>query len=87
MSTAVSQFDQVDLSAALERIRVHAALVRALLDELDRLAPISERRPDAERFVALSEQHAEELGRLGCRIVECAAAMTGIPAKPAAWRW
>jgi hypothetical protein len=86
MSTALLQFGQVDLWAALERLRAHAALVRALLDELDRLAPISERRPDAQRFVALSEQHVEELASLGCRIVECAAAMTRSSAKPTARR-
>jgi hypothetical protein len=86
MSTAVVQFGEVDFPRTLERLRARAALVRTLLDELDRLAPISDRRSDVARFVALSEQHAEELQRLGCQIIECAAAMAGIRAKPAARR-
>jgi hypothetical protein len=62
-------------TAGLTPVRRHAALVRALLDELERVAPapdISERRSDGDG----GGQLIEELARLGCRIFECAAAMT-----------
>jgi hypothetical protein len=82
MSTAFLQFGEPQPLEALERIRARAAQVHALLDELDSLAPISAGRSDTARVVSLSEQHAEELDDLGHRILECAAAMTAIPAKP-----
>src|SRR5579864_1097298 len=37
MSTAFLQSSELELSEALARLRGHAALVRALVDELDRL--------------------------------------------------
>jgi hypothetical protein len=82
MSAAFVQPSELDLPQALTRLRAHAALVRALLDELDRLAPLSARSSDAARLFAVGEQLAEEFGRLGCQIVECAASMTAIPPTP-----
>ncbi|MBX3234159.1 MAG: hypothetical protein KIT84_40100 [Labilithrix sp.] len=46
----------------------HAGVVRTLLEEVDRTAPSD--LPDA-----VDVQLAEELGRLGCRCVELAAAL------------
>jgi hypothetical protein len=84
MSTAAFfQSGEVQLPRALARLRGNAALVRALLDELDRVAPLSARSSEAAQFTALGGQLAEEVGRLGCRMLECAAAMTGMPSKPA----
>lgn len=57
-------------------LRRHAALARALLEELDRTVPSS----GADfRTDALDEQLVEELTRLGCRILECAVMMTRAP--------
>jgi hypothetical protein len=75
---------EIELPEEPARLRSHAALVRALLDEIERLAPISSRGSDVALFNALSDQLAEEIGRLGCRMLECAAAMTGMPSRPAA---
>jgi hypothetical protein len=79
MSTAFprtgEQPTECELAARLARIRGHAALVRALLDELERVAPHPVRTSDASRFASLSEQLAEETGRLGRCLLDCAAAM------------
>jgi hypothetical protein len=80
MSTASFQSDEI-LPQALARLRGHAALVRALLDELDRLAA---RSSEAARVSDLGGQLAEEVSRLGCRMLECAAEMTGVASKPPA---
>lgn len=53
----------------LVTIRAQAAVVRALLDEMERAVPAS----GAERWVA--PQLVEDLARLGCRVFESAAAM------------
>ena len=76
---------EIELPEEPARLRSHAALVRALLDEVERLAPIvSPGGSEAAVFTALSDQLAEEVGRLGCRMLECSAAMTGMPSRPAA---
>lgn len=48
--------------------RQQAAVVRALADQLDRVSP-------GQAAVNLREQLAEELARLGCRILEAAATL------------
>ncbi len=48
-------------------LRRHTALVRALLDELDRLVPL----PSSARDDAIAEQLTDELRGLACRILEC----------------
>jgi hypothetical protein len=61
---SAAQYDLVPL-------RTHAALTRSLLDELDRIVPASGTTPhDATSFVI-----GEELGRLGCQLLECAASL------------
>jgi hypothetical protein len=79
MSTALSQTGEpateFELAARLMRIRGHAALLRALLDELERVAPLPTPSPDVVRVASLSEQLAEETGRLGRRLLDCAAAL------------
>jgi hypothetical protein len=55
-------------------LRRHAALVRTLLEELDRIVPSAGAREDV-----LAEQLIEELTRLGCRILECTATMIHPP--------
>jgi hypothetical protein len=52
-------------------VRKQAALVRALLDELERVAPLN-------GVDALTEQLIEEIARLGCRCVRFASALTEI---------
>ena len=76
MSTALVQSADIELAGALARLRSHAALVRALLDEFDRLTPLSARASETAQFSALGEQLAEEVRRLGGRMLECSAAMT-----------
>jgi hypothetical protein len=51
---------------------MHAALVRALLEELERVVPSANEVGECE----LGRQLAEELAGLGCRLLECAARMT-----------
>jgi hypothetical protein len=60
----------------LASLRSQVALVRALLDELDRRAPLSPQRIEAAEFTAIGGQVAEEVERLGSRMLACAAAMT-----------
>jgi hypothetical protein len=86
MTIAFFQSGEVQLPPALAPLRSHAAVIRALLDELDRLAPLSARGGEPAAIACLGEQLAEELGRLGCRMLECAAAMTGTPLDPTAGR-
>ena len=65
-----------NLSPKVAVLRRHVALVRALLEELDRILP----SPGTSDHVELvAEQLIEELGRLGCRILEC----TGTVQRPA----
>jgi hypothetical protein len=58
----------------LSEVREQVALARSLIDEVDRLVP------PAELLAHVSAQDdeavAEELARLGCRIVELASAFT-----------
>jgi hypothetical protein len=79
-STTFLKLGELSLPEALARLRGHAALVRALVDEIDRLAPPARSR-EAARFAAVSAQLAEEFRRLGCRMLECAAAMSDSPAE------
>jgi hypothetical protein len=84
MATAFVRSREVQLPESLVLVRTHAALVRALLDELDRVAPVSARSYETTQFAAVCEQLAEEVARLGCRMLESAAAMTGTPPRPTA---
>lgn len=52
--------------------RTSAAVVRALLEELERVLPSGSGEDELE----IAEQLTEELSRLGYRVLECAAAMT-----------
>jgi hypothetical protein len=56
---------------SVSSLRSQAALVRALLDELERVAP-----PSADD--AVSEQLIEEIARLGCRCIEIASALPAV---------
>jgi hypothetical protein len=80
MSTSATflKLGEFPLPEALAQLRRHAAIVRTLVDQIDRLAPPSARSTEAARFTAVSAQLAEEFQRLGCRILECAAAMAGV---------
>ena len=60
------------VNTALRALRSQAALLRALLDEVERLAPASS---CDEGF---SEQIVEELTRLGCRSLEAASELTHV---------
>ena len=56
---------------AVSPVRSQAAFVRALLDEVERIAPAGGDR-------AVTEQLAEELARLGCRCIELANALEAV---------
>jgi hypothetical protein len=77
MAAALSLSDEVRLPQMLAGLRSQVALVRALLDELDRRAQVSVRTSEAAQFAAIGGQVAEEVERLGSRMLECAAAMAG----------
>jgi hypothetical protein len=70
----MNAFQQFSLSTSMERadtqsvarVRSQAALVRALLDELERILP-------AQSEDVVSVQMVEELARLGCRCFDAAA--------------
>ena len=59
-------------NTALRALRGQAAFLRALLDEVERLAPVS------LGDEGLSEQIVEELTRLGCRSLEAASELTHV---------
>ena len=59
-------------SAALGALRSQVAFLRALLDEVERVAPAS---CGEDGF---SEQVVEELTRLGCRSLEAASELTRV---------
>jgi hypothetical protein len=85
MAIAFVQSGEIELPRVLAQLRGQAALVRSLLDELDRHTPFSPRlfarHPDAVQFAALGGQIAEEIERLGARMLECAAAIAGTRSK------
>ena len=60
---------------ALASVRGQAAFVRSLLDEVERLVPSGGPCP-------MSTQLAEELARLGCRILEVASALSAAGESP-----
>ena len=80
MANAFRSPSELHLRGDLVRLRSHAATARSLLDELDRVVPMSGARRNEEALVVLGEQLADELARLGCRLLECAATVAGVPA-------
>lgn len=70
---ALTSSDDDRLIAELRicEVRDQVAVARALLDEVDRIVPVS-----ADGRVPPPGQVAEELARLGCKIVEIASALT-----------
>ena len=79
MTTSFLQPNDVPPQWPLKRLQTQAALVRALVDELDRVAT---RETDQASGYGVATQLAEEVARLSCRMLECAAAMTGWLAPP-----
>jgi hypothetical protein len=79
MTSSVVQSGEIELPKLLAQLRGQAALVRSLLDELDRHTPPSQRDRETVQFSALGGQIAEEIERLGARMLECAAAIVGAP--------
>jgi hypothetical protein len=79
MSTSASELPRMlassepsPASSALRALRGQAAYLRALLDEVERLAPSS------TLDEGLTEQVVEELARLGCRSLEAASELTHV---------
>jgi hypothetical protein len=82
MAVAFRSLTVNHVGAEFIRVRGHAATVRALLDELERFVP-AWRVTVHEVAPELREQLAEELARLGCRLLECAEQVTkGLPPQP-----
>lgn len=75
MSTSLSAMNELDRRRAIRGLRNRAALVRALLDELDRATSSTGGGSVVQECA--TEQLAEELARLGCRMLESAAAIAG----------
>jgi hypothetical protein len=69
---ALSPDGQLEPDKELRAVRVQAALVRSLLDELDEVAPPGAGEAHTGAFAA---QAIEELTQLACRMIETAAAI------------
>ena len=70
----------------VREVREHVAIARSLLEQVDRLVPLSgpERASENEQ----AELVVEELARLGCKIVELASALcrtTGPGSRVRSW--
>jgi hypothetical protein len=76
MVHAVRRLQSLSAQDDLAPLRRHAALARSLLDEFERILPLRTAACNAETAEGVREQLAEELGRIGCRLLECAASMT-----------
>jgi hypothetical protein len=76
MTHAVRPIVDLHVQGDLVRLRSHIAVVRSLLDELDRIVPPSRSRQPEGAPLELRAQLVEELARLGCRLLESAAALT-----------
>jgi hypothetical protein len=75
MSTAFADLVEPQFLRALRRLQNQAAVVRALVHELDCVTPATGAGPgDSRRLLVLGAQLAEEFGRLACQMLECAAA-------------
>ena len=82
MANAFRPLGALHLRGDLARLRSHAATVRSLLDELERAVPATGGINGGASLYA-EEQLAEELARLGCRLIESAATMTSaLPSPP-----
>jgi hypothetical protein len=78
MSTAFADSVEIQFPRALKRLQSQAALVRALVHELDCVRPPTDAGPGGpRRHLVLGAQLAEEFGRLACQVLECAAAASG----------
>lgn len=75
MVTTFLRLVETEHRQRLRGLRSQGALVRALLDELDRVALPAGESGGLQHWGAMGEQLAEEVGRLGCRMLEYAAAM------------
>jgi len=70
--------DSLDRIHGAAALRSHAAVARALLDQLDRIGRAAlEASSLTSDDRALAEQLADELGRLAGRIAECARSVGG----------
>jgi hypothetical protein len=72
MTTALARMMESDARLRVVAVRRHAALVRALLEELERLVPSAGAKAHEE---VIGEQLIEELTLLCHRFQECTAAM------------
>ncbi len=72
MAAAPVSLPVSNLLVRIDALRRHAALVRSLLHELERLTPAP---PTDTRAYVVADQLIDELTRLGWRILECAATM------------
>jgi hypothetical protein len=80
MSTAFPaslQLDDTHFAQALKQLRNQFARFRAVLDEIDRLAPPSSGESVAQKSVALGARLVEEYGHLASRILACAVVVAG----------
>jgi hypothetical protein len=72
MSAAFNRFDEKEFPQALMRLRNQAAVVRALVDDLDRVAPVVRGDPRDPELTVLGARVVEEFAHLACRLLECA---------------
>lgn len=70
--SVLESHEVVAVQARLVRVRSQVAIIRTLADHIETLSRVA----DAD---AVAEQVIEELARLGCRLLETAAALAGPP--------
>ena len=75
MTSPLRPFVEPSRRAAILRIRSEAATIRSLLDELERAVPVPGASAPENAYLALRQQLAEELLRLGCQLLDCAAGL------------
>jgi hypothetical protein len=76
MTTALLAVTASDMRLTVVAIRRHVALVRTLLEEIERRVPAT---GASEHREVITEQLVEELTLLGHRLLECTATMSQTP--------
>ena len=75
MANAFRRLIDVELTRELRGLRAQGAVIRTLLDELDRISQQAKEDRELQPWEAVRRQLSEEILRLGSLISDCAGAM------------